>query len=61
MKECERQQKMKYDIEHPEFVGLVMTDKNRWEYQQVVDRDSRDRAIRLAPTKDEKQSSGLKM
>ena len=61
MKEWERQQKMKYDIEHPEFVGLVMTDKNRWEYQQVVDRESRDRAIRLAPTKDEKQSSGLKM
>lgn len=61
MKEWERQQKMKYDIEHPEYVGLVMTDKNRWEYQQVVDRDSRERAIKLAPSKEEKQSSGLKL
>lgn len=61
MKEWERQQKMKYDIVHPEYVGLVMTDQNRWEYQQVVDRDSRERAIKLAPSKDEKQSSGLKL
>ena len=61
MKEWERQQKLKYDIEHPEYIGLVMTDTNRWEYQQVVDRDSRERAIRLAPAKQEKQSSSLKM
>ena len=61
MKEWERQQKLKYDIDHPEYIGLVMTDKNRWEYQQVVDRDSRERAIRLAPAKEEKQSSSLKI
>ena len=61
MKEWERQQKLKYDIEHPEYIGLVMTDKNRWEYQQVVDRDLRERAIRLSTSKEEKQSSSLKM
>ena len=61
MKEWERQQKLKYDELHPEFIGLVMTDKNRWEYQQVVDRDSRERAIKLAPTKDKEHSSSLKI
>ena len=63
MKEWERQQQIKYDILHPEYVGLVMTDRNRWEYQQVVDRDSRDRALRLDPVKDhdEKRSEGLKL
>ena len=27
MKEWERQQKLRYDEQHPEFIGLVMTDK----------------------------------
>lgn len=61
MKEWERQQKLKYDELHPEYIGLVMTDKNRWEYQQVVDRDSRERAIKLNPTKEKEHSSGLKI
>ena len=30
MKEWERQQKLRYDDLHPEYLGLVMTDKNRW-------------------------------
>lgn len=47
MKEWERRQKIKYDELHPEYLGLVMTDKNRWEYQQVVDRQSVDRAINI--------------
>lgn len=34
MKEWERQQKLRYDEQHPEYLGLVMTDKNRWEYQR---------------------------
>ena len=41
--------KLRYDDQHPEYLGLVMTDKNRWEYQQVVDWQSHERAIRLAP------------
>lgn len=62
MKEWERQQKLKYDELHPEYIGLVMTDKNRWEYQQVVDRQSRERAIHLSSPKDKEQKkSGLKL
>ena len=57
LKEWERQQKLRYDDQHPEYLGLVMTDKNRWEYQQVVDWQSHERAIRLAPSR--KESKGL--
>ena len=40
----------------------VMTDKNRWEYQKVVDRQSTERAIRLDPSKNvERSAGGLKM
>ena len=59
MKEWERQQKLRYDEQHPEFLGLVMTDKNRWEYQQVVDKQSQERALKLHAPKTEK-SQGLK-
>ena len=62
MKEWDRQQKLRYDEQHPEFIGLVMTDKNRWEYQKVVDRQSTERAIRLDPSKNvERSAGGLKM
>ena len=62
MKEWERQQKLRYDDLHPEYIGLVMTDKNRWEYQKVVDRQSTERAIRLDPSKNvERSAGGLKM
>lgn len=47
LKEWERQQKIRYDEQHPELLGLVMTDKNRWEYQKVVDQQSTERAIKL--------------
>lgn len=61
MKEWERQQKLRYDDLHPEYIGLVMTDKNRWEYQKVVEHDSKERAIRLDPTKKENNQSGIKL
>lgn len=61
MKEWERQQKLRYDEHHPEYYGLVQTDKNRWEYQLVVDKQSTERAIKLHKTHEEKHSSGLKM
>ena len=54
MKEWERQQKLRYDEQHPEYLGLVMTDKNRWEYQQVVDKQSQERALKLNAPKTEK-------
>ena len=60
LKEWERQQKIRYDELHPEFVGLVQTDKNRWEYQQVIDRQSRKRALKFGYVKEEK-SKGLKL
>ena len=40
--------------------ALVMTDKNRWEYQKVVEHDSKERAISLDPTQKEERKSGLK-
>lgn len=61
MKEWDRQQKIRYDEQHPEYYGLVQTDKNRWEYQQVVDKQSKERAIQLHPSRKEKQSNGLKL
>ena len=60
LKEWERQQKLCYDEQHSEFLGLVMTDKNRWEYQQVVDKQSQERALKLGNQK-EKHSQGLKL
>lgn len=60
MKEWERQQKLRYDEQHPEYLGLVQTDKNCWEYQQVVDKQSVERAIKLNPVKEEHYGKGLK-
>ena len=61
MKEWERQQNLKYDELHPEYIGLVVTDKNRWEYQQVVDRQSTERAIKFGQSQKDKESNGLKL
>ena len=36
MADWKRKQEERYDIAHPEFIGFVKTDRNRWEYQQVV-------------------------
>ena len=38
MAEWERQQKIRYDIANEGFMGYVLTDQNRWEYKQVVDK-----------------------
>lgn len=61
MKEWDRQQKLRYDDLHPEYLGLVMTDKNRWEYQQVVDKQSQERALKLSPSQKESKSQSLKL
>ena len=37
---------MRYDELHPEYLGLVQTDSNRWEYRKVVDRQSQERAMK---------------
>lgn len=59
MKEWEKQQKLRYDELHLEFYGFVMTDRNRWEYQKVVDKQSRERAMSIAPRQE--KSKGLKL
>lgn len=61
LREWERQQKLRYDDLHPEYMGLVMTDKNRWEYQKVVEHDSKERAIRLDPDKRNERAPGMKL
>lgn len=61
MKEWERQQKLHYDEIHPEYLGLVMTDKNRWEYKKVVDRQSVERAISLSPSQKGTKANSLKL
>ncbi len=61
LREWERQQKLRYDDLHPEYMGLVMTDKNRWEYQKVVEHDSKERAIRLDPDRRNERGSGMKL
>ena len=61
MKEWERQQKLHYDEVHPEYLGLVMTDKNRWEYQKVVDKQAVERAISLSPSRKETKANSLKL
>lgn len=40
MREWERLQQMRYDDVHEDFMGYVMTDENRWEYQKVVERQA---------------------
>lgn len=59
LKEWERQQKLRYDELHPEYLGLVQTDSNRWEYQKVVDRQSQERTMKLHSPK-ENVSQSLK-
>lgn len=61
MKEWERQQKIRYDELHPEFIGLVQTDKNAWEYKRVVERHEAERAINLDPERKRDRNSGIKM
>ena len=61
MKEWERQQKIRCDELHPEYLGLVMTDRNRWEYQKMVDKQSVERAISLSPSRKETKANSLKL
>ena len=57
MREWERLQQMRYDDAHEDFMGYVMTDENRWEYQKVVERQ----AMTNTPSEsiEKKQHTGL--
>lgn len=61
MKEWERQMKIKYDHEHEGFMGYVMTDENRWDYQKVVDKLTHKEEHQFSLKKEEEESSGLKL
>ena len=60
MNEWERQMKIRYDREHEGFMGYVMTDENRWEYQKVVEHLSH-KEEKNTLKNEEKRSSGLKL
>ena len=57
MKEWERLQQMRYDDAHEDFMGYVMTDENRWEYQKVVERQTM--ANKPSESVERKQRTGL--
>lgn len=57
--EWDKQQKIKYDVAHEGFMGYVMTDQNRWEYQQVVDK-LQWKASNRNQKQEEKISAGIK-
>ena len=61
MDEWDRQKKIRYDHEHEGFMGYVLTDENRWEYQKVVERLSHREDEKTTLKKEEKRSSGLKL
>lgn len=47
MDEWRRRELERYDIAHPEVMGFVKTDANRWEYQQVVNRQSGNNGMKM--------------
>jgi hypothetical protein len=59
MEEWKRQSAIRYDREHPEYMGYVQTDENRWEYRQLQLQYQSNRLIE-EPRKDQK-SNGLKL
>lgn len=54
MNEWRQKQLELYDIAHPEVMGYVQTERNRWEYKQVVDRE---KGVHQAQT----MSNGMKV
>ena len=60
MAEWDRQQKIRYDIANEGYMGYVLTDQNRWEYKQVVDKLQYKEQKREVK-EEQKISTGLKM
>lgn len=61
MKEWQKQKNIEFDLLHEGFMGYVKTDKNRWEYQKVVDRLSPKEDLGISRKQDERKSSALKL
>ena len=61
MREWERQMRIKYDHEHDGFMGYVLTDENRWEYQRVVECLSHKQERKTTLKKEERRSHSLRL
>lgn len=60
MNEWKRQKEIEYDIAHPEYLGLVKTDQNRWEYHMIQTKGlEANKEIKAAPA--QVKSSGMKL
>lgn len=59
IKEWKRQQEIEYDIAHPEYVGLVQTDQNRWEQHMIKTQGLNSQELKQAPQ--QVKSSGMKL
>ena len=61
MREWERQMRIRYDNEHEGFMGYVLTDENRWEYQKVAERLSNKNERKTTLQKEEERSHRLRL
>lgn len=59
MKEWERQKAIDYDIAHPEYLGLVKTDENRWEYHLIQTKGMNAKELKETPA--QVKSQGMKL
>ena len=59
MKEWERQKAIDYDIAHPEYVGIVQTDQNRWEKHMIQTQGYNSPELKQAPQ--QVKSAGIKL
>lgn len=57
MQEWDRQQKIRYDLAHEEFMGYVQTDENRWEYRKVAEHHH----PKVSEKRSEEKRQGMKM
>lgn len=59
MENWKRQKEIEYDIKHPEYVGIIQTDKNRWEKMIVEKEGFSSQRLKSSPL--QTQTSGMKM
>lgn len=59
MTEWQRQKEIAYDILHPEYVGIVQTDENRWEQQMVKKEGLNSQTLKERPA--QTRSGGMKI
>jgi hypothetical protein len=60
MNEWDCQQKIKFDMNNEGFMGYVLTDQNRWQYQQVVDK-LQHKELKHETKEEQKLTTGIKL